>query len=156
MRMLLHVAALSAHGVRCWFTLSDWTLRAYVCYSKVGQQWQGYVNRTIANNETGEVKNGCKSLIIIVRIIIIRIIIIRSLVCRSYIFQTEKAAKSATLDHWWINLLNQTQYFDDTLVLCWTNCKLKILGCRYCFTGMSRWTRHIHKPDFAVRWTRTR
>ena len=32
-----------------------------VCYIEAGRQWQGYVNRTIADNETGDVKNGCKS-----------------------------------------------------------------------------------------------
>ena len=32
-----------------------------VCYSEAGRQWQGYRNRTNADNETGEVKNGCKS-----------------------------------------------------------------------------------------------
>ena len=29
--------------------------------ARCNTQWQGYVNRTVADNETGEVKNGCKS-----------------------------------------------------------------------------------------------
>ena len=33
----------------------------FVCISEAGRQWQGYVNRTIVDNETGEVKNECKS-----------------------------------------------------------------------------------------------
>ena len=32
-----------------------------MCYSEAGLQWQGYLNRTIADNETGDVKNRCKS-----------------------------------------------------------------------------------------------
>ena len=32
-----------------------------VCYSEARRQWQGYGNRTSADNETGDVKNECKS-----------------------------------------------------------------------------------------------
>ena len=32
-----------------------------MCYSEAGRRWKGYVNRTIADNETGDVKNRCKS-----------------------------------------------------------------------------------------------